>query len=307
MTITGGLIMTSAEQSMRHGSNFFKQTIAAAEQNNIPHHLLDANQIRKRFPQFKLQGNEKGYFEEKAGFLRPERCIEAQLELARRHGAKIAVNEQVISLTPTKDEVTIKTSKGVYIGAKAIIASGSWISHLIGERFTHLFRVFRQVLYWFEAAGSIRQFEMPNFPVWIWEFGTNAEDLMYGFPAIDGAGGGVKIAAEQYSTTTDPDIVSRAVSAQEIQNMYSKYVQPHIAGLSKKCVKAEACLYTVTPDHKFVLDVHPDYSNIIVASPCSGHGFKHSAAIGETLAELALEGKSKLDIRKFNFARFTNY
>lgn len=128
--------------------------------------------------------------------------------------------------------------------------------------------------------------------------------MIYGFPAIDGPNGGVKIASEQFSVTTTPDIVSRKVTDGEIQRMYQKYVEPHFVGLKNKAVKAVTCLYTVTPDYKFVIDTHPDYPNVIIASPCSGHGFKHSAAIGEVLAQMAIDGKSEIDISSFTFKRF---
>jgi sarcosine oxidase len=75
--------------------------------------------------------------------------------------------------------------------------------------------------------------------------------------------------------------------------------------VAETCVKAVSCLYTVTPDHKFVIDIHPEFPQAIVASPCSGHGFKHSAAIGEVLAQLVTEGRSAIDIRSFSFQRFT--
>jgi sarcosine oxidase len=129
---------------------------------------------------------------------------------------------------------------------------------------------------------------------------------MYGFPAIDGARGGVKLAYEQYKTATNPDTVSREVLKPEIEEMYKRYVKPHFAGMSERCVKAVTCLYTVTPDHKFVIDTHPEYPQVIVASPCSGHGFKHSAAIGEVLAQLVVDGRSKIDVSAFAFRRLTD-
>ena len=305
LNITGGLIMSSVEKSIHHGNNFFNQTVASAEKYNIEHTLLNANQIRKRFPQFKLQGNERGYFEEKAGYLRPELCIETQLELAKKYGAELVLNEKVISFTPTdsKEGIFIKTDKDEYEAGKVIIAAGSWISQLLGRKLGQYFSVYRQVLYWFDVEDTISQFETPNFPVWIWEFGNSEEDAMYGFPAIDGLRGGVKLASEQYSAVTNPDTVSREVTEQDIRNMYQKYVQYHFNGLSNRCVKSVACLYTVTPDHKFVIDIHPDFPQVIIASPCSGHGFKHSAGIGEVLAQLATDGKSEIDISKFSFAR----
>jgi sarcosine oxidase len=305
LTITGGLIMTSVEGVMRHGSYFFNQTVACAEKYGIAHRLLDADEIRKRFPKFKLKGNERGYFEEKAGYLRPELCVEAQLELAQRFGAELAFDEKVLAFSVNnQDKVVVKTDKGDYEAEKVIISAGPWVTQLLGQKYSRYFTISRQVLFWFDVEGSISQFEAPKFPIWVWEFGRTVEDLMYGFPAIDGTHGGIKLAFEQYRTATTLDSVSREVSIEEIQDMYQKYVQPHVDGVSGTCVKAATCLYTVTPDHKFVIDRDPEFPRVILASPCSGHGFKHSAAIGEVLAQLVTEGRSEIDISAFSFQRF---
>ena len=163
----------------------------------------------------------------------------------------------------------------------------------------------RQVLFWFDVAGPITPFLPGISPVFIWEL-QGPQQAVYGFPAIDGPHGGVKIATQQYERTTTPDTMNREVSAEETAAMYENYVAPYLPGLSGKCLKAVACLYTVTPDAGFVIDFHPDSHRVIVASPCSGHGFKHSAAIGEALAELAIHGKTRHDVGAFSFARFGN-
>ena len=121
-------------------------------------------------------------------------------------------------------------------------------------------------------------------------------------PFIDGKT--IKIATEQFTATTNPDHVQRAVSMEEEQSMYKDYVQGRLPGISDRCAAAASCLYTVTPDSNFVIDVHPDSDRILIASPCSGHGFKHSAAIGEALAEQVIDGKSQIDISSFSLKRF---
>lgn len=303
--ITGGLIMSSVEGVMRHGSPFFEQTVACAQKFGIPHRLLDADEIQKRFSQFKVRGNERGYFEENMGYLRPEVAVEAQLDLAQRYGAQLHTQERVLNISPrTQGTVVVRTDKDEYEAEKLIVSAGPWAAQLLGAPFRPYLRVYRQVLYWFAVEGAITRFETPAFPAWIWEFGRTVDDLMYGFPAVDGPNGGVKIAFEQYHTTTEPDAVSREVSAAEIEAMYRHYVQPHLDGVSGRCVKAVTCLYTVTPDHHFIIDAHPDFPQILVASPCSGHGFKHSAAIGEVLAQWVTGGQSQIDVSAFSFERF---
>jgi sarcosine oxidase len=115
----------------------------------------------------------------------------------------------------------------------------------------------------------------------------------------------LKLAREQFAETTDPDHVSHEVSPPEIADMYATHIRGRLWGITDRCVRAETCLYTATPDSRFVIDRHPDSDRIIVASPCSGHGFKHSPAIGEALADLTLTGKSRLDLTPFSLARFS--
>src|SRR6202023_556272 len=100
-------------------------------------------------------------------------------------------------------------------------------------------------------------------------------------------------ASEQCAETTHADGVVRDVSYAEISAMYETYVSPNFAGLGRRCVRSAVCLFTVTPDFGFVIDWLPGARRILVASPCSGHGFKHSATVGEILAELTTEGKSR--------------
>jgi sarcosine oxidase len=135
--------------------------------------------------------------------------------------------------------------------------------------------------------------------VFIWQ--VPAPQAIYGFPAIDGPEHGVKIATEQYLQETTAEAVDRTVSDDEIGDMYATYVRPFFPGLSATCVRTAVCPYTCVDRARFIIDVHPASPRVIVASPCSGHGFKHSAAIGEALAELAIDGKTRFDLAGFAF------
>ena len=86
--------------------------------------------------------------------------------------------------------------------------------------------------------------------------------------------------------------------------MYTEYVAPHFPDVSGKCVRSATCLYTVTPDAKFIVDRFRNHENIVFASACSGHGFKHSAALGEALALQALGRPSRIDLSGFSPWRF---
>ncbi|HEY2919917.1 MAG TPA: N-methyl-L-tryptophan oxidase [Candidatus Binatia bacterium] len=304
LSITGGLIMASERSDgSRHGSNrFLDQTIMSARKFGIDHCLLDTDEIRSRFPQFNLVGDERGYYEPMMGFLRPEMCIESQLGLAENLGAEIHRNERVLEFTPTPNVITVRTSAGEYRVGQIVVSAGSWIASLLPE-FASWFKVQRQVLFWFELKDSIDAYLPGKLPVFIWEFGQHHDDFMYGFPAIDGVAGGIKVASEQRAVETNADTADRVVKEQEVDQMYRKYVSNRLPGLSSRCVNAVTCLYTSLPDSGFIIDFHPQYSNVVVVSPCSGHGFKHSAAIGEAVAELIIHGKSTMDLSAFRIAR----
>lgn len=292
LTVTGGLWISSpARQAETHVANFYDNTLAAARRFGIEHEILAPAEIRRRFPQFDVRDNEVAYYEPGAGYLRPEACVRTHLALARKHGAEIRFNTRVSSL----DEVPA--------ARRTILAAGAWLPRFLPPATARLFTVTRQVQYWFEVRGVPERFMRPNFPVWIWEL-QERRNVIYGFPSIDGKS--VKMATEQYSRAIDPEPVEPRlkVGEEEMRAIGEQLVAPYLPGLGPRCVKAVACLYTATPDFHFVIDRHPVRDDVIIASPCSGHGFKHSAAIGEALAELATTGRSTLDVGSFSLKRF---
>jgi len=304
LTIAGGLTLeTQQSEGVLHGRrNFLDQAISCAEKFNIRHEILETQDIKKRYPQFDVT-NERGYFEYDTGYLRPERCVEAQLRLAQKYGATVQTDEKVTSIAPAgNSEVTVHTSRAVYGAEKVVLAAGPWIAEFLPAAYTVFFKVYRQVMYWFIIRDQFRSMFLPGqFPIFIWIFGNGPAFGFYGFPSLDGKT--IKLASEQYDLVTAPDKQDRLVSEIERQAAYSEYVLGRLPGLSDQCESAVTCLYTTTPDSNFVIDFHPDSDRIIIASPCSGHGFKHSAAIGEVLAELAIDGVSGIDISSFSIER----
>jgi len=307
LTITGGLTLESQKSAaFMHGrADFLDQAIRCAAKFHIRHEILETADIRNRFPQFAVT-DERAYFEYETGFLRPELCIETQLQLARKHGAVIQTDELVVSVESRGDSaVTVKTSRGTYSAEKVIVTAGPWIARFLPSPYSQLFKVSRQVMYWFDVREDCRPaFAPPGFQIFIWIFGKGGEFGFYGFPTLDGKT--IKVATEQFPALTDPDRVRREVGMGEMQAMHKDYVQGHLPGISDGCRTAISCLYTTTPDSNFVIDVHPENDRIVIASPCSGHGFKHSPAIGEALAEQVIHGKSKIDIGSFRLKRFAD-
>ena len=177
----------------------------------------------------------------------------------------------------------LETEFGRYRARRLVVTAGPWLPSLLGGTWAGRFTVRRQALFWFRGKDAIAPFEPERFPVFIWEL-AGRDQPIYGFPAIEGRAGGVKIASEQHALATTPEEMARKVAPAEARALYEEKVAPCFPGLSGECVKAVACLYTMTADCHFVIEPHPDFPSITIASPCSGHGFKHSAAIGERLA-----------------------
>lgn len=300
LTITGGLIISSPLATAHtHVPQFFQNTIAAASAHGVPHELLDTSDIRRRYPQFRVGDTDTGYFEPDAGFLRVDPCVRGQLQLAHRFGAETVTNEKVIGVVPSGDGVVVETDRTAYHARHAILSAGAWAPDFVDENRRQLFRVFRQVLHWFDLDRPIAEFEPGRFPIFIWE---GVGKAIYGFPAIDGPDGGIKVATERYVSTTTADSPDETTA--DAADMHRILIAEYIPGIGARCLRTETCLYTVTPDAGFVIDRHPDMDNVIFVSACSGHGFKHSAAIGEALAQWLVVGKSELDLSRFSFARF---
>lgn len=304
LEITGELIISSDRPSSANERNqlgFLEQTISDAERYNIPHEVLDANAIRKRFPQFTVAADEKAYYEPGAGILRPERAVQTQIELARSCGARIHLNETFRGFTDTACGIVVSTESGQYETDYLILSVGPWLPELLPE-FSRIFTVNRQVLYWFDVSNAYDDFIPGKMPVFDWHLKSGRST--YGFPALDGRLGGVKIATESYAETVTPDSVDRMVRQDEIDAMYASVVAPHFPAVSSTCIKSAVCLYTVTPDCSFVIDRHLASDKILICSPCSGHGFKHSAGIGEALADIITTGAPRVDLSSFSLNRF---
>lgn len=298
LTQCGGLVVAPRTFPMHGSASFLEHTVAAAEAYGVEHELLGTRELAARFPQLSLGGAEQGFLEPGAGFVRPEVAVEAQLRLARELGATLAVGERVIGWDDRGSHVSVRTNRRTLEAAAVVVTAGPWVSELVAE-LAPVVTVHRQVLFWFDLRDPASYPAMRDLPVYIWCPGEDPDELIYGFPMVDGPSGGAKVAREQYDVATAADEVERTVTADEVEEMYESFVRPRLPGLSGRCVRSAVCLYTVAPQSRFVIDRLPSSPSVVVASPCSGHGFKHSAAIGECLAALATGSESPIDLSAF--------
>lgn len=299
----GSIVISQANDNVeRPGrTGFIRRSITAAQRFGIAHEVLSADDIRQRFPNLTPTDEEIGYYEPGGGYLMPERCVAANLDMARRHGATIRLGEIVTVIATDGEGVSITYGGETIHAGQAIVTAGAWAGGLLGAPFDRLLKPTRQVMHWFALAPDAPK-QWLNSPVYMWPHGEEEDGFFYGFPSLDGIS--VKTADEFYGAASDPNAIDRTVPLADSQRMHAAHLAGRLAGVTNRPVRTATCIYTATPDSAFLIDRHPDYPAILVASPCSGHGFKHSAAIGESLAQWAVDGASVIDLSPFSLARF---
>jgi sarcosine oxidase len=283
---------------------FVALTRGVAERHGVPHEVLAAAELRQRWPMFRAGDGETAVFEPGAGVVFPERCVGAQLTLARRAGARLVANAPVLRVARVRAGLAVHTVDGVHHAPQVLLTAGAWLPGLMAEvapeagmAWTQQLRVLRQTLHWLAPADPA-PFRAPGCPTFIWTRGHRYEDTFYGMPMLDGVPG-VKVGTEQFEHATEPGALKREVDDAETAGLFTRLVQPRLSGLSGHAVKRAACLYTMAPDGRFRIDAPAAWPGLTVVSACSGHGFKHSAALGEAVAERLLHGRSALDLSPF--------
>ncbi|EOZ96006.1 Sarcosine oxidase [Indibacter alkaliphilus LW1] len=299
MHTTGGLLFDSGLESWsKHGSEgFFDRTLRFAQQGNTPHEILNSEEVKRRFGAFDLESTGRAYFEPSAGYILPELAIKSQLQLAEKNSAVIKTHTKVQGIQPSVEGVAIHTNHGIFEVGKVLLSAGSWIKDFLPPFHKSQFKICRQVLHWMPVKQG--NFELDKTPVYMWGFGSGSEDFIYGFPSLDGKT--VKMASESFHESNHPDTVNRQVSLEEQELFLEGKVADRFIGVDKKIVKSKVCIYTVTSDSNFVVDELPDFPEVLVASACSGHGFKHSAGLGEAIAQKLLNQKSEIDLSPFQW------
>ena len=270
----------------------------SALQWELPHEVLDPAAVARRFPTFRLRANELALFEERAGYARPEATVAAQLRLAAAAGAELRFDEPVESWEPGPP-VRVRTAAGTHEADALVLTPGAWAPELAGLDVPLV--VERQVMHWVAPAGGIGPYAAN--PVFICGDGP---DQVYGFPAIDGPAGGVKVSFFRAGEPTTPQTVDRTVRPAEVAELRRRAAEV-LPGLTGPPVAATVCLYTTTPDHHFVIGPHPDHENVVVACGFSGHGFKFVPVVGEILTDLAVDGHTAQPIGLFDPTRFPSH
>lgn len=270
---------------------------ASASAYDLPLEDLSTQEIRDRFPMFRLEDGWIGTFEPRAGAVFPERCIQAFHSGLDRSGADIRLDEQVLSWSAAGSGIEVRTSSGTYGAERLVITAGAWVTKLVEELHT-IVEIERLTLFMFEPARNASSLTPEMCPNSSW--GCVGEgDSFYTQPDF---GNGFKVAFHHGQTGVDPDRLDRSTTKEE-EARVRHFVKDYIPDAAGRLREGAACLYTNLPNKDWVIDRHPQESRVVVGSPCSGHGFKFSSAIGEMLADLAMDRTPRFDISPFSLSR----
>ncbi|MFN0130301.1 MAG: N-methyl-L-tryptophan oxidase [Verrucomicrobiales bacterium] len=297
LNLCGGLMMGTESSEVVAGSR------RSAKDHGLAHECLDAREIRRRFSAFRIPDDTVAVFETAAGLVYCERAVSAHLSVASRLGADLRFEEAASSwMTTASGGVAVTTPRDTYHADQLVITPGPWAPTLLADLRVPLV-VERQVLFWFQPPDGVADFLPQRFPIHIWQRLDGATP--YGFPAVDGPDGGVKIAfyRKLASEVCTPENVDRRIRDDDLAGMRGT-LSEFLPGLNGPLLRASTCLYTLTPDLHFLIGTHPRHPQVRFAAGFSGHGFKFCSVIGEVLADLVLRGVSRHDISLFCADRF---
>lgn len=290
--VTGGLYIGQRGSAVLDGS------LKSAQTHGLDHEVLDADESRRRFPALQLDDDMAALHEPLAGILFADKCIEAHLTLAERHGAELHFDERVTGWSSGASGVDVTTNRATYSAGRLVICAGAWLPQLAPELRLPL-SVERNALFWYEPVAQPEYFEASNLPVWILE--RDDDYAFYGFPSLPGQG--VKVARHHGGRQADPDTIDREATAED-ERPVREYMARYMPLANGRRLDSRVCMYTNTPDFHFILDFHPADQRVVIASPCSGHGFKFSNVIGSIAADLALDGRTEFEIGFLSLNRF---
>ncbi|HEY4491074.1 MAG TPA: N-methyl-L-tryptophan oxidase [Acidobacteriota bacterium] len=257
--------------------------------------LLNANEIRKRFPAFALPDHISGLYQSQGGIVPAARCNLAHQELARQQGATLLDCAPVLSILRSHDHFQVVTKNRTYGCHKLILANGPWTNQMLSHFGMRLPLTVTQEQVTYFLPQQMVDFAPDRFPVWIWM----DEPSFYGFPLFGEAA--VKIGQDcggrevtPATRTYDPD----EDALQRVQDFLRKF----LPGAAGNILYTKSCLYTLTPDRDFVIDALPGVPNCYTAIG-AGHAFKFASLIGRILTDLAVDGKTSSDIEPFRITR----
>jgi sarcosine oxidase len=256
---------------------------------------LDAGEIMRRWPPFRLTDDVHGLFQAEGGIAMAARANAAHQRMAKEHGAHLKDRVPVTDVRSTGGEVDVTAGGLAYRCRRLVIAAGPWSNNVLECFAGNLpLEITQEQVTYFETP-HLRDFEPGRFPVWIWM----DDPCYYGFPVFGERGtkiaqdaGGKPVTAETRTFEPDP------ANLKGVEDFARRYLPTALGPV----IYTKTCLYTLTPDRDFVIDFVPDNENVMVAIG-AGHAFKFAGVIGRILSELAVNGQTPSDLSPFTIER----
>lgn len=279
------------------GNATFEGSLESCRLHDLPHEVLTSAELSKRFPGYRLPSETMAVLQPQGGYLRPEACLAAHLQGALANGAEVHVREMVTRWKREGEGARVFTESEEYYADRVVCSTGAWMSRTV-PLLREIAVPERQVVAWF-APLRPDYFEPSNFPVFNM---TVREGSYYGFPITESPG--FKIGRYHHrQQIADPDELDRAFESED-ESVLRDCVVNYFPDAAGATLRMQCCMFTNTADEHFILDKHPEFPQVIIASPCSGHGFKFASVIGEILADLAADSETRHDISMFRLKRF---
>jgi sarcosine oxidase len=273
----------------------FEGSVRSCIEHGLEHEVIGGAEVNRRFPGYCLPAESMAVFQPDGGFLLPERCIAAHVDAARTMGAEVRTNERVLEWGSVDGGLRVTTDRAVYEAERLVLSAGAWEGELTGLPVV----AERQVLAWLHPLQPER-FTPERFPV----FNLIVDEgRYYGFPAF-GIPGFKFGRYHHLEEEGDPDVLDREPSQRDEQ-VLREFAERYFPDGAGPTSSLKACLFENTPDEHFLLGLHPEHDNVIVAGGGSGHGFKFASVIGEIVAQLARGESPPLDISLLSPGRFS--
>ncbi|SDA24042.1 sarcosine oxidase [Methylobacterium sp. UNC378MF] len=285
------LVITGSIDGGAEESDVFQGALASARLHDLPHEVLTANAVNERFPAYRLAEGMRAVYQPQGGLVASERAIVAHVRAAQAHGAEIHAREQVLDWQATPGGgVVVRTDHGTYEAGRLVLTAGAWAADLAAP-LAGLAAPERQVLAWLQPQEPA-WFEPSRFPVFNLQV---PEGRYYGLPVYEVPG--FKFGRYHHlGETGAPDALRREPDAAD-ERLLRDFAERYFPAGSGPTMALRDCMFTNTPDEHFILDHHPDHPQVVLASPCSGHGYKFCSVIGEILADLASgDGRTRHEI-----------
>ena len=274
-----------------------ENALKSANKYDIPIKKMTTDEISQKFSVLNPPKEYIGLLESRGGAVFVENSINHMLNTALNNGSIHKYNERVVRWSKKSNYYLVETNLGNYKAEKLIFSSGAWITKLIPTLKLPI-KIERQVLFWFSPRKNPDKFKSINLPNSGWDLDNGLS--FYTMPNLENRG--FKVAMHHNGEFVDPDTLIRESNDSDLK-MVRDFLEEYIPDGNGELIDSKVCMYTDTPDQDFLIDSHPDEENIIICSPCSGHGFKFTPAIGEICSSLIINNSTKFDLDKFSLER----